>query len=302
MNLHRFDLVTLSLFALVARSGSVSKGAALAHLTTGAASKRLSELERSFGAQLLDRHSRGVTLTAAGQVLHQHAQRILADLDQLCADLSEYAEGVTGVVRLWANTSAVTEFLPTDISSFVSDNSGIRIELDEQNSRDIVYAVLDGRADIGIFADRTPLLGLQAAEYRADRLVLIVPRQHELAAFASVPLPQASEFDFVGLAAPTSLAERLKLEAEALGRRLRLRVQVRSFDAVCQMVAAGLGIAVLPEAAIAPHLRSMAIRQVELDEPWIHRKLLLGARDFSALSRPARALAMHLLGPGRQLP
>jgi DNA-binding transcriptional LysR family regulator len=160
MNLHRLDLVALSLFNLVVRSGSISQGAALANLAVGAASKRISDLELAVGSALLERHSRGVTLTVAGQALYRHTQRILNDVDQLAADLSDYASGMIGLVRLWANTSAITQFLPADIATFVVANPGIRIELEEQNSREVVLALLDGRADLGIFADRTPTLGL----------------------------------------------------------------------------------------------------------------------------------------------
>ncbi|MFL6715214.1 MAG: LysR family transcriptional regulator, partial [Burkholderiaceae bacterium] len=91
MNLHRLDLVSLSLFALVVRTGSISKGASLANLAVGAASKRISDLETTIGTPLLERHSRGVLLTVAGQALHQHAQKILSDVDLLAADLSDYA-------------------------------------------------------------------------------------------------------------------------------------------------------------------------------------------------------------------
>ncbi len=166
MNLHRLDLFSLSLFSLVARSGSISKGAELASLAVGAASKRITDLEGAVGSALLERHSRGITLTVAGKALQVHAQRILSDVDQLAADLSDYATGLVGVVRLWANTSAVTQFLPADISSFVRANPGIRIELEEEDSGEVVLAVLDGRADFGIFADRTPAFGLHQMNYR----------------------------------------------------------------------------------------------------------------------------------------
>ena len=119
-----------------------------ASLAVGAASKRLSDLEHSLGTQLMERHSRGVTLTQAGHALHRHAQRILRDVDQMAADLSDYASGVIGVARLWANTSAVTQFLPHQVSSFTRLNPGIQIELEESNSQDVVMAVLDGRADL----------------------------------------------------------------------------------------------------------------------------------------------------------
>ena len=296
MNLHRLDLFSLSLFTLVARSGSISKGAELAHLAVGAASKRITDLEAAVAADLFERHSRGVTLTLAGEALHRHAQRILSDVDQLAADLSDYASGLVGVVRLWANTSAVTQFLPLDISTFVNANPGIRIELEEENSSEVVLAVLDGRADFGIFADRTPALGLQVLNYREDRLVLVVPRKHELARRRTVRLEEAIEYDFVCLPKGTSLAKRLQSETEALGRRLKVRIRVRSFDAMCQMVAAGLGIAVLPERAVQPHLQSMGLACIELADPWVERQLLLGVRDRGALARPVRLLLEHLQG------
>lgn len=294
MNLHRLDLVSLSLFNLVVRTGSISKGAELAHLAVGAASKRISDLEAAVGTPLLERHSRGVTLTVAGDALHRHAQRILDDVDQLAADLSDYASGVLGVVRLWVNTSAVTQFLPRGLSGFVAANPGIRIELEERNSSEIVLAVLDGRADAGIFAEGTPSLGLHLVNYRVDRLVMVVPRGHPLARRRSVRLEEAAEYDFVSLPAETSLAQRLQAAAEALGRRLRLRIQVRSFDAVCQMVAAGMGVAVLPHAAIQPHLRSMGLREIALDDAWAERRLLIGLRDAGVVPRHVRTLIDHL--------
>ena len=295
MNLHRLDLVSLSLFTLVVRTGSISKGAELAHLAVGAASKRISDLEEAVGAELFERHSRGVTLTFAGQALHRHAQRILGDVDQLAAELSDHASGIVGVVRLWANTSAVTQFLPADVAAFLAAHPGIRLELHEHDSEAVVLAVLDGRADIGIFADRTPPLGLQTTLYRRDRLVLVVPHDHPLAGREQIAFADATEFEFVSLSQGTSLAKRLALEAQTLGRRLRLRIHVRSFDAICQMVAAGLGVAVLPDAAVQPHLRSMGLVRIELTDAWVERELLIGARDLGALPRPVRLLLDHLV-------
>lgn len=295
MNLHRLDLFSLSLFSLVARSGSISKGAELANLAVGAASKRITDLEAAVGATLLERHSRGITLTVAGQALQVHAQRILSDVDQLAADLSDYATGLVGVVRLWANTSAVTQFLPADISSFVRANAGIRIELEEEDSGEVVLAVLDGRADIGIFADRTPALGLHQIHYREDQLVLVVPQGHPLARRRTVRFEEAIDYDFVSLPKGTSLAKRLQAETKALGRSLKMRLQVRSFDAMCQMVAAGLGVAVLPRDAVQPHLRSMNLRQIALQDSWATRHLLIGLRDASAVPRHVRLLIDHFL-------
>ena len=220
MNLHRLDLFSLSLFSLIARTGSISKGAELAALAIGAASKRIFDLEVAVGTQLLERHSRGITLTIAGQALQRHVQRILGDVDQLAADLSDYASGLIGVVRSWAITSAVTQFLPGDIAAFAAGNPGIRIELEEEDSSEVVTAIHDGRADFGIFADRTPTLGLQVMNYRQDRLVLVVPRGHALSRLRQVRFEEVIDYDIVSLSAGTSLARpacKLKLTHSIAG-------------------------------------------------------------------------------------
>lgn len=296
MNLHRIDLVSLSLFNRVARTGSISQGAELAMLAVGAASKRMTDLEAAFGVPLLARHSRGVKLTAAGEALYQHVQRILGDVDQMEADLSDHAKGLIGVVRLWANTSAITQFLPGDLAGFVPTQPGIRIELNEADSQEVVLAVLEGRADVGIFADRTPTLGLQTRPYRRDRLVLVVPPAHPLAKRRKLAFAEAVDYDFVSLTHSTSLAQRLEIESRLISKPLRIRIHVRSFDAMCQMVAAGLGIAVLPMAAAQPMVQALGLRKIELSDPWVDRQLLLGARDLGALARPVRSLLDHLTG------
>lgn len=295
MNLHRIDLVSLSLFSLVARTGSISQGAELAMLAVGAASKRMTDLEAAFGVPLLERHSRGVKLTPAGETLHRHVQRILADVDQMSADLSDHAKGLMGVVRLWANTSAITQFLPGDLAIFSQQQPGIRIELTEADSHEVVLAILDGRADVGIFADRTAALGLQTQAYRSDRLVLVVPSAHPLATREQLAFAEALDYDFVSLTQSTSLAQRLALESVHIGKPLRLRIHVRSFDAMCQMVAAGLGIAVLPHGAAQPLVQALGLRKIELTDAWVARELLLGARDLGALARPVRSLLDHLV-------
>ncbi len=294
MNLHRIDLVSLSLFNLVARTGSISQGAELAMLAIGAASKRMADLEAAFGVSLLERHSRGVKLTSAGEALHRHVQSILGDIDRMSADLSDHAKGLLGVVRLWANTSAITQFLPGDLANFAGQQPGVRIELTEADSHEVVLAILDGRADLGIFADRTSALGLQTQAYRRDRLVLVVPARHPLSRRKKLAFAEAVDYDFVSLTQSTSLAQRLERESRQIGKPLRIRIQVRSFDAMCQMVAAGLGIAVLPAAAAQPLVQAVGLHKIELTDAWVDRELLLGARDLGALARPARHLLDHL--------
>ena len=294
MNLHRLDLFSLSLFNLIARTGSISKGAGLAGLALGAASKRIADLEEAVCTKLFARHSRGVTLTAAGEAMQRHAQLILDDVDRLAADLSNYANGIVGVVRMWANTSAITQFLPRDLQAFAIGNPSIRLDLEEDNSSEVVAAICDGRADFGIFADRTPTCGLQLVNYRHDQLVLVVPRGHALSDRRQVRFDEVVGYDIVSLPARTSLAKRLQAEADALGRTLKLRIQVRSFDAMCKMVAAGMGLAVLPRDAVQSLVRAIDLRLIPLDDEWANRQLLIGMRDANAVPRAARLLIEHL--------
>jgi DNA-binding transcriptional LysR family regulator len=304
MNLHRLDLVSLSLFCFIVRTGSISKGAELASLVAGAASKRITDLEAAIGTEVFERHSRGVKLTAAGEALLRHAQRILADVDQLAADLSEYASGAVGAVRLWANTSAITQFLGADLASFVTKHPGIGLHLYEANSAEVQLAVMEGRADLGILGESGTDLGLETVPYRSDRLVVVVPEGHPLAARQSVSFNEAIDYEFVSLTQQSrSLAELLALHTDHGGKPLRQRVHVRSFETTCLMVAAGLGIAVIPEAAALPHLKSKRLRRVRLTDQWgVKRELRIGARSLLALPKPARTLLEHLCGPGPDTP
>lgn len=294
MNPARIDLVSLALFVAVARLGSISAGARQSNLAVGAASKRISDLEAAMGAPLLFRNASGVAPTDAGAAFLVHAQRVLKEVEQLTGVMADYAQGVRGQVRVAANTSSITQFLPEDLSAFMAEHPAVRIELEEQSSQVIVDAVLENRADIGIFADRTPARGLTTLPYREDELVLIVPRGHALARRERLSFAESLDYDYVGLPASTSLATRLRDESERLGRAIRMRIEVRSFDAMCRMVVATQGVGVLPRLAAEPHARSMQIKLIALEDAWARRELLLGVRNPSTLSTPARRLLLHL--------
>lgn len=293
MNLNRLDLVSLALFIQVARVGSISKGAELVNLALGAASRRLSDLEAALGTPVFERHSRGVTLTVAGHALRRHAEVIMNDVRQLSAELSDYSRGLTGVVKLWTNTAALGQGLPKQLASFEAQHA-VRIELQEQDSAVVVLGLLDGRADLGILAEGTPLLGLQSISYTEDRLVLAVPEAHALAKFQEVEFKDAAQFDFVGLPQDASLSKRLAFHAGELGVSLRVRFHVRSYEAMWHMVGAGLGLAMLPWTTAQPFAGTDGVRVLRLLDPWAPRKLLIAGKDFAALPRAVRVLVEHL--------
>jgi DNA-binding transcriptional LysR family regulator len=158
----------------------------------------------------------------------------------------------------------------------------------------VVAGVRENRADIGIFADRAPTGDVKVFEYRKDQLVFIVPKGRPLAEHESLSLSDALEYEFVSLSEASSLAERLHAECSRLEKPIELAIQVRSFDAVCLMVMAGLGIGVLPHLAAEPHVRSMGLKLIRLEEAWTERSLLIALRSTVALSAAVRLLASSL--------
>lgn len=287
------DLVSLSLFLRAVEARSLSKAAAQSHLALAAASRRIAQLEHCYGVQLLYRSAQGVEPTPAGTSLAYHARRLLQQEEQLRAELSDFAKGVRGHVRLQANTSAITQFLPDDLAAFVSEYPDVKVELEESRSGAIAQALREGKTDIGIVLEGTDMQGLQGFAYREDRLVAVVPRGHSLRA-RKVAFGELLKHDFVGLDGDAAMTRLLADAAAALGDRMRLRVQVSSFEAVCKLVQSGMGIGILPEGAARDFTRLIGLRVVGIRDAWARRRMLIAARDRTGLTPVARKLLDHL--------
>jgi DNA-binding transcriptional LysR family regulator len=230
----RFDLSDLGLFRHVVEAGSITGGAARAHLALAAASTRIRNMEEALGAALLVRGRQGVTPTQAGRTLLQHARVILAQAERLREDLGAYAGGLAGQIRVLSNTNALTEFLPEALSSFLAAHPNISVDLEERLSDEIVGLIAEGVADLGIVAGTVDASALETYPFRKDRFVLVVARDHPLAARSSIAFAEVLGYDFVGLDRASALQRFLAGKAAPTGRPLRLRVQLRSFDAVCR--------------------------------------------------------------------
>ena len=292
INLHRFDLVTLRLFAAAVDSGSLTAGAERVELSLAAASKRIAELESHIGAPLLERGPRGVVPTTAGLALLPHALDLAARLEQLALAMGDVKSGASGHLRLWANTSAFGGFLPRLLARYARAFPRVVIDLEDVISEDAVRGVARGAAELAVIGDNTPAEGLQTLVADVDELVLLLPPGHALvpAAGVRVELAAVLEHDLVAFARPTSLTRQLATAAEALRQPLRIRAQVRSFDAMGRMVAAGLGLAVLPREGARPYAHALGLVIAPLQGLRTERRLLLAMRDRAALSAPAEAL------------
>ncbi|BBU30568.1 LysR family transcriptional regulator [Burkholderia sp. THE68] len=285
-----YDLHSLRLFIVVAELGSLTRAADRTSMTLSAVSKRIADLERSTGCTLLLRQPRGVELTAAGKGLLAHARQVVERVNRMANEMSDYAVGVRGHVRMWANTSAIVQFLPRDVRVFLADNPSVKISLEERLSGDIVLAVSNGDADIGIFADNVPAPNIDKTVYRQDRLVLLVPNAHPLASHEEVAFVDTLDFEYVGLNEGSSLLARLLDAAFSAERTLKVRIQVSSFDGICRMIEQGLGIGVLPEAAVRTEILAAGLRPVHLVDDWADRTLWIGTRSRDALSPEAARL------------
>ena len=289
-----FDLIDLRLLINVADASSMGRGAEKSFLSASAASNRIKSLEDSFGAKLLYRSNHGVTLTPAGEAFVHHARAVFAQVEHLHDDMNAYASGIRGHVRLWANTTAMTEFLPHTLAAFMASHPDVNIELRERLSCEIVRAVDEGVTDIGIVAGDVGRKGLEMLPYRDDRLVLVSPLDHPVARFASMAFSQTLQYDYVSLDESSAIHRFLTNAASSAGLKLNSRIEVAGFEGVCRLIEAGVGIGVVSESAATRHAASMQIKVVQLRDEWALRKLRICVRSVDQLHSFARDLVEAL--------
>lgn len=286
----RFDLTDLRLFRHVVEAQSITRGAERAHLALASASARIRGMEDVLGVPLLKRGRRGVQPTDAGRALLDHARIVLQQIETMRGELGAYSRGLKGHVRLLANTAAMSEHLPALLAEFLAANPSIDLDLEDRESPAIAAAIAAGDADIGIATEASLVPGLESHPFRPDRLVLAVAAGHPLAGRRRVGFAELLDLDFVGLTRGTALDEHVTRHATRLGRAMRLRVRANGLDAVCAMVAAGVGVGIVPEATARRQRRALPLAMVRITEPWAARQLTLCVRDSRHLSRPARRL------------
>jgi DNA-binding transcriptional LysR family regulator len=286
----RFDLTDLRLFAAVAAYGNITKAAESLPIAVAAASSRIRALEESVAATLLLRHSRGVELTSAGEVFLQHTITMLRETTKLRHDLSQFGAGMRGNIRLFANTNAIHEFLPALLARFLADNPKINVDVQEHTSPETVRAVDEGSADLGIIVGLVNTRKLAVMPFRDDRFVVIVPDNHALVREHAIRFHQVLEWNYIGLNERSSHQQYVSKTALLLGQSIRLRTQVESFEAVCHMVAAGVGVSIVPESTTRRLRDTLPFSVVELDEQWSSRELKLISRTQETLVAPVHKL------------
>lgn len=285
-----FELSDIRIFIHVAESPSLTQGARRASLSTAATSARIKALENQLGAKLLYRDSRGVTLTPAGEKLLKHGRLIMRQVDYVKSEFAEYGSDAFGHIRIFANTTAVTEFLPEVLAQFLAQHPAVTVDLQERLSRDIVRGVLDGSADLGLIAGPVEAQGLEVIRYSTDRLVLAVPEHHPLASRSSIALAETLDYPHITYREGSTLFDLMTSQVERLGRTLPLRIQLSSYEAMCRMIESGVGIGIIPDSAAVRHRRTMRLITVPLEEPWAIRERSLLVRELDAMPGCVRSL------------
>jgi len=292
----RIDAYSLRLFVSAARAGSLVRGAEQEHIAASALSRRVAELEHAFGTPLFVRSPRGIELTEAGRVVMARGERIDDDLQALVREVQAEGAEMRGTVRLYANMSAVIGFLPERLQRFMAAHAGVTVSLHEEDTPDVIRACLDDRADVGVGVETPVPAGLDAWHFASDPLQVVMPASHELATLPEVTFSQALAHPLIGIHHGGALDRSLHERADALGQPFAPKVTVSSFDAVCRMVEAGLGIAIVPESAAAAYAGTPRFVRRALDEPWAARNLHLYALHRNPQPRAVQALLDSLRG------
>ena len=285
-----FDLTDLRLFMFIAELKSLTRAAEAMHLSLPAASNRAKELEARFGTRLLYRESRGVQLSPAGATLLAHAQQLMQQVERLRADMQQYNNGIKGHIRIFANTTAVTEFMPQVLGAFLASHPHVNVALEERLNHDIVRGIQDGTADIGVAAGPVQGQGLEIINFSTDRLVLATSTSHPLAGAGTVSFAETLDHAHIGLHEGSTLQHFLNRVVLESGEKFNLRIQVRGFDAMCRMVEANVGIGILPQSAASRHSQSMRLALVELSDPWAVRERSVVVQKLGNLPHYAQEL------------
>ena len=243
---------------------------------------------------LLKRGRRGIEPTPAGEALLRQARDVLSTMERMHAELSEFASGAHGSVRVFASLSVLSEFLPDDIGSFLAQHQSVRVSLEERVSSEIVRGVREGAVDFGVCWDAGDLAGLHLLRYRADHLSAVMPPSHPLARRKRVAFVDTLAYEQIEIQPGSIVQSTLRRTAAVAGQALRYRIQVSTFDAACRNVAAGLGIAIVPREAADAYVRALGLHMLPLTDAWAVRRFVVCMRSRESLSAAARLLVDYL--------
>jgi DNA-binding transcriptional LysR family regulator len=273
----RVDPYSLRLFLAVAREGSLARAAEKEHIATSALSRRIADLEQVLGAPLLIRSPRGIALTEAGRIALERGTHLETQLQSLARDVQAQAGQLSGTLRVMANPSSIVGYLPERLRVFRAEYPAIDVALHEGSSQEVIRACLDDTADVGIGVRAEVPAGIESWFFAHDPLMVVLPLGHPASQNQNLTLAEVVPYPMVAIQSGGSLDRLVHAKAMEANLPLNVCVAVNSFDAVCRMVEAGLGIAIVPRSAASAYAGTNRFARRPLAEDWSERELCLYA-------------------------
>jgi DNA-binding transcriptional LysR family regulator len=239
----------------VADHRTVTAAAAALYLTPSAVSQQLAALETEVGHQLLVRDGRGVRLTAAGEILIEHSNAVLAQLERAEADLAAYAAGQAGQVTLVSFATGIAAVVAPAMAALAESAPGIRLRVEDAEGDASLLRVLDGHADLAVAveyrgAPREDDERLARVPLYAEPFDAVLPRGHRLAQAGRIAVADLADEAWVGPYPGNPCHDVVMLACESAGFQPRLAHLSDDFRAVAALAGAGAGVAMVPRSAL----------------------------------------------------
>ena len=281
------DLVDCRLVVNIAQTESLTQGGRDTFLSLPAASLRLKALETELGVRLFIRSNQGMVMTDAGRCVLKHARIVLADIDSLQSDLMAFKDRSRLALRVAANTSYVTDFLPELVRAYLGTHPDVRIDVQSARKSEIEAGIMADRIDIGFISSSTAQFSVEPVDFGADPLVMITGAKSSLARLPCIDIAQFARCDHVVLDEHSTLTAYLRERLSEQGLALNVRVSVADYRSLHDMVAANIGVGVI-HLSLAQRYAHPNIRCVSLDAEWArHRRFALvadGARSVHSVN------------------
>ncbi len=297
------NLKRLQYFVKIVDIGNLTQAADILHVAQPALSQQLATLESEVRQQLLVRTPRGVTPTEAGKVLYRHAQLILRQCDQARVDMRAAGQGISGAVSvgLAPGTAAAGLAMPLLVATR-SRHPGVVLYLNETYGSTLSELVMNGRMDLAVlYGGGQSVHGLTFQPLLRESLYLVGPSSIP-ALPDPVPLERIGEMDLF-LPRPYNVVRKV-VDAACAGIGLVPRVvaEIESASTLASVIAAGMGVTILPGSMAEQVVRSTSAWHARVVEPAIEVPLALCQSDHLPLSEPATAIRQILLELVRELP
>jgi DNA-binding transcriptional LysR family regulator len=290
------NVIRLRVLKEVAYRGSFSAAAEALSYTQSAVSQQIAALERETEMALLERHPRGVSLTAAGQTLVSHADGILARLDAAEASLAAIAGLRGGRLRVASFPTAGATLMPLAIATFSASYPEIELTLAEGEPEVIVARLRAGELDLALlfeFAGETlPSEDVTRTELLEDPMYLALPSAHPLAAKERLRLADLSAEAWVQTSSASPCARHVVRSCHAAGFEPNVAFESDDYQTVQGLVAAGVGVALIPELALSVVRDDIAIRALSPAPPM---RQVIAATPASARLVPAAPAMLGVL-------